>query len=119
MAVRVDPAGWSQHDYREDPALPGLAAAAQDAVVAQRLGPRSEAGAGHARVTPVRYRPGSRCVLRCDLMTGVRATTVYAKVLRPQAYPEQARVLTAVATRPSGTRLVPELIATWPRARRC
>jgi aminoglycoside phosphotransferase (APT) family kinase protein len=116
MAVRVDPAGWSQYDYREDPALPGLAAAAQDAVVAQRLGPALGLPVQGTRVTPVRYRPGSRCVMRCDLMTGVRATTVYAKVLRPQAYPEQARVLTAVATRPSGTRLVPELIATWPES---
>jgi hypothetical protein len=116
VAVRVDPTGWSQQDYRDDPALPGLAAAARDVVVAERLGPALGEQVHGIRVTPVRYRPGSRCVLRYDVVTGARAATVYAKVLRAQAYPEQARVLTVLALKPNGSRLVPELITTWPES---
>jgi aminoglycoside phosphotransferase (APT) family kinase protein len=116
VAVRVDPTGWSQQDYRDDPALPGLAAAARDVEVAERLGPALGEHVHGIRVTPVRYRPGSRCVLRYDLVTGARPATVYAKVLRAQAYPEQVRVLTTLALKPNGSRLVPELITTWPES---
>ncbi len=90
VAVNVTPDGVEELDYRSDPALPGLPEAADPVRVVQLIAPH----VGHAPtgglVQPVRYRPGSRCVLRYRF-DGAGTGEIFAKVL-----PHRAR-LTAAA----------------------
>jgi aminoglycoside phosphotransferase (APT) family kinase protein len=75
VAVELTQERWVVRDFREDTALPGVATATDPEAVGARLpGP---AGAGW-HPAPVRYRPGSRCVVRLD----GDGRTVYAKALR-------------------------------------
>lgn len=64
---------WS---FPDDPALPGLPAAADDRTVARRLRLRP----GDVGVEPLRYRPRRRAVLRYRLATGA---TLFGKVVAP------------------------------------
>src|SRR5215217_822190 len=75
VAVELTHERWTVRDFREDAALPGLAAATDPAGASARLTRFAAAG---LRPTPVRYRPGSRCVVRLERDGGA----VYAKVLR-------------------------------------
>ncbi len=89
-----------------------------------RRGPRARPGpagawldgpARRCRVEAVRYRPGSRCVLRYHVQTGPTWTSLYAKVLAPDRFAEAARVQRAL-TSPVDDRplLVPRLVSVWP-----
>lgn len=113
-AVDVTGAGWSRHDYRDDRRLPGLAMASDPAVVAGRLAQLFDVPIRHCRVEPVRYRPGSRCVLRYDVETAAGPRTLYAKVFRPERFGEVSSFATALTESTSGSRVVPEVAATWP-----
>ena len=79
--VELTPAGRSHRRYDEDPLLPGLAAASDPAVVASRLAACCAATVGDCTVTPVRYRPGERAVLRYVLTTAAGPVVLYGKVL--------------------------------------
>jgi aminoglycoside phosphotransferase (APT) family kinase protein len=114
VAVDITTEGWSQQDYREDSSLPGLAAAADPAHVKALLAPLFDEAIGVCRVVPVRYRPGSRCVLRYDVETSRGARKLYAKVFRPERFAEAALIGTLLARPTAGPRLVPELVAVWP-----
>ena len=72
--------------FPEDPALPGLAAAADAELVRRRLRTRS----AHVTVEPLRYRPRRRAVLRYSLDGGGE---LIGKVVRPG----RARRLLALA----------------------
>ena len=91
--VELTPAGRSHRRYDEDPLLPGLAAATDAAVVASRLGSCCAAALEACTVTPVRYRPGARAVLRYGLTTSAGPVLLYGKVLA-----EGARALGAALT---------------------
>lgn len=114
VAVHVSADGWSWHDYREDPELPGLARAADPGEVARRLAELPGWTVRGCRVEAVRYRSGSRCVLRYDLRTSTARTSVYAKVLTPERFPEAARIQQTLA-RPGedGPALVPAVVSVW------
>ena len=58
--VDLTPDGWRVRPFADDPELPGLAAAADPMLAATVL------GVPECTVTPVRYRPGQRAVLRYD-----------------------------------------------------
>ncbi|HET9859037.1 MAG TPA: aminoglycoside phosphotransferase family protein [Nocardioidaceae bacterium] len=114
VAVNLTGQGSTQHDYREDPMLPGLTSAsdatAVEALVAELFdGPVLRVG-----VEPVRYRPGSRCVLRYDVETAAGPHRLYAKAFRPERFAEVARLGSTLAGAAEGLRLVPELAAVWP-----
>src|SRR5947208_879956 len=76
--VNVRPDGLDTWAFNEDPDLPWLAHATDPGEVGREL--RAEgllATSPIARVVPVRYRAGSRCLLRLDTAAG----SVYLKVL--------------------------------------
>ena len=111
VAVDVSAEGWSWHDYREDPGLPGLARVADPGEVAGLLAEQPDGPVRRCRVEAVRYRAGSRCVLRYDLRTSTAWTSVYAKVLAPERFPEAARIQQALAgPGEKGPLLVPALV---------
>ncbi len=116
VAFNLDSSTWSQHDFRSDPGLPALAAAADSALVSERLGSVVEEPILQCRVQPVRYRPGSRCVLRYDVRTESGAGRFYAKVFSTAAFADAAdrtmRVMNAART---GQLRVGQVLATWPR----
>ncbi len=85
--VEHTPGGRSHRRYDEDPALPGLVAAADPAVVAKRLASCCASPIEHCAVTPVRYRPGERAVLRYELTTLAGPVVLYGKVLAAGAGP--------------------------------
>jgi len=115
LAVDLTPDGWRRHGYRDDPALPGLAAASDPVRVAAWLA----ASSGHTivgcRVAPVRYRPGERCVLRYDVDTDGSISTMYAKVVRSDLFAPQCRVLTRLASSPVREH-VPSVVGVWSDA---
>ncbi|NYH91275.1 phosphotransferase [Actinopolymorpha rutila] len=123
-AWEVTPDGSTRHDYRADPALPGLARAADEAAVGDLLAARLDTGVVRGCVIePVRYRPGSRCVLRYQLRTDAGVHVMYAKVFRPtakaaaetagKAAPGVPAVLTELATA-APPWLLAQLVVTWP-----
>src|SRR5438094_830065 len=76
--VNVRPDGLDTRAFNEDPDLPWLAHATDPGEVGREL--RAEgllATSPIARVVPMRYRAGSRCLLRLDTAAG----SVYVKVL--------------------------------------
>jgi aminoglycoside phosphotransferase (APT) family kinase protein len=114
VAVDVSADGWSWRDYREDSGLPGLAHATDPGEVARLLADRSGGPECRCQVEAVRYRSGSRCVLRYDLRTGTASTSVYAKVVTPERFPEAARIQQALAgPGEDGPVLVPALVSAW------
>ncbi|MGH8965549.1 MAG: phosphotransferase family protein, partial [Actinomycetes bacterium] len=114
VALEVTATEWSRHDYREDPRLPGLASASDPTVLPGLLAQAFDLPIRGCRVEPVRYRPGSRCVLRYEVETTAWTSRLYAKVFRPERFAEISSLGTVLAHPRTGTRLVPELTAVWP-----
>ena len=115
VSVDVRPDGWSQHDYRDDAGLPGLSRAAAPEHVRSLLAPGLDGPVRRCRVEPVRYRSGSRCVLRYRVQAGPTWTSLYAKVLTPDLFADAARVQQALAASDDDRpRLVPGLVEVWP-----
>ena len=114
LAVDVTPEGWSHYDYRDDARLPGLARAADPVVVGELLTPVLGEPPSACRVAPVRFRSGSRCLLRYDATTPSGITSLYAKVLRPERFPQTASRGQQLADAGPEPALVPPLTATWP-----
>jgi hypothetical protein len=106
--VAATPGGVRHRLFTADPELPGIAAATDPAVMrawfTDQLGRPVEACA----VTPVSYRAGSRCVLRYRL-SGGGPTTVYAKLLAPDAFEGLASTVRSL-----GDHLVPPLVGVAP-----
>lgn len=106
--VTVGPDGINHRLYTEDPDLQGLAAAANPTAMrpwlAERLGRRIDA----CTVTPVRYRPGRRCVLRYELSDRI-GTVLYGKVLAGE---QSTQLATTIAS--LGGRFVAQLAGAAP-----
>ena len=114
VEVDVTARGWSRYDYRKDAGLPGLAAAADAAVVAELLTPALGESPTRCRVEPVRFRSGSRCVLRYTLTTGSGMKSFYAKVFRPGRFDAMVSMGRDLAGSSLEGPLVPGIAATWP-----
>ena len=97
VSVDLRPDGWSAHDHRDDPGLPGAARAADPDHVRGLLSPCLAEPVRRCSVEAVRYRPASRCVLRYDVEAGPTSTSFYAKVHTPELFAEVARVQQALA----------------------
>lgn len=119
--VEVTPGGLFHRLYSDDPRLPTLAAAADGHLVGQRLARLLEpqdiaADPGGCRVTPVRYRPGARCVFRYDLPTSVGTRVFFGKLQGDDA----ARQMDMLSALHEASRLSPALprilppLAYWP-----
>jgi aminoglycoside phosphotransferase (APT) family kinase protein len=112
-AVEVTADGWTHYDYRDDSRLPGLSRAADPTVVGQLLAPVLGETPSACRVEPVRFRSGSRCVLRYDVTTRTGDTSLYAKVFRPERFPETAYRGQQLAGASADPALVPT-VTPWP-----
>lgn len=113
VSVDVRGSGWSCADYRDDIDLPGLRAAADPVAVADLLAADGQPVYG-CRVEPVRYRPGSRCVLRYDVDTSRGPLRLYAKVFSTGAFSEVAAVHRMLGAGAAGAGLVAAPVAQWP-----
>ena len=111
FAVEVSGNEWGRYGWRDDTALPALTAAADPAEVARRLEPVLGEPV-ECVVEPVRYRPGSRCVLRYDVVGASGSSTFFAKALQPDAYARIAALHTEPSVKAAG--LVAEMVAWWP-----
>lgn len=124
VAVEAGPDGLTRHDYRADPALPGLAQAGDATTVAALLGEAIGEDIRACEVEPVRYRPGSRCVLRYDVITAAGVTRFYAKAFagagaagsaaRVEALAGLAAALATATRADDRPALVPPITAVWP-----
>ena len=114
VAVHVDCTGWRWHDYWDDPALTGLRDASNPTRAATRIGSLLDTGVARCEVRPVRYRPGSRCVLRYDVDAFAGASTWYAKVFRPDRVDELAARHSHVRSAAGRPGLVADVSAVWP-----
>ncbi|MGH8900583.1 MAG: phosphotransferase [Egibacteraceae bacterium] len=111
--VEATPTGLEHRLARDDLRLPALASLTQPGVVRSRC----EALLGSieaCRVTPVRYKPAARCVLRVDLVNGRGPEVFFAKCIADGGA-RYARTLQALAAL-NGPEL-PEFVtplAFWP-----
>ncbi|HXF82190.1 MAG TPA: phosphotransferase [bacterium] len=113
--VEVTPAGLAHRLYDDDPRLPHL----REASDPTRMAPRFAAvlgGAADVAVTPVRYRPGVRCVFRYEVGAPGGRQVLFGKLLGEGAS-ELAATLAALhrasEDSPALPRVLPAL-ALWP-----
>jgi aminoglycoside phosphotransferase (APT) family kinase protein len=115
VAVVVSGDSWTEWDYREDAELSGLRSATAPDVLLSTLPAVLRAPVHRCTVQPVRYRPGSRCVVRYDVTTDAGTTALFAKSLRADEFDQVRRNITALAGAAPGPRPVPDVRAVWPR----
>ena len=111
VAVEVSGEDWGRYAWSDDTELPALNVATDPEEVARRL----EAALGQTvrvSIQPVRYRPGSRCVLRYDVETASGSSTLYAKALQSDSYARIAALHDALS--PEDTAMLAEVVAWWP-----
>ena len=94
-AVAVSPGGVRHWLYNNDPALAGLASAADPHAINAWLAAHAGSDPHHYTITPVRYRAGTRCVLRYQ-PRGVDAPCLYGKVVAGNACTELAMVVSSL-----------------------
>ena len=94
-AVAISPDGMRLWLYNADPALPGLASAANPRAINEWLATRVGRGAQPYAITPVRYRAGTRCVLRYEPRGG-DASCFYGKVVAGDACTELAAIVVSL-----------------------
>ena len=99
----------------DDPALSGLNLIFDPARLAGRLGGLLGAPIQKCDVELVSYRPGSRCVLRCDVLTDAGMRPLFIKVLAGgvQRYVEANLALTTLGNAHGNPLLVPPIIGAW------
>jgi Ser/Thr protein kinase RdoA (MazF antagonist) len=114
--VTVSSRGWVERDYRDDPSMPGLDRAADAATVTGRLAGLAGPAATWS-VEPVRYRGGSRCVLRYDARMAAGARSAYAKAFSAREFPAAARAIDTLSRVPALAGVVPHVLAVWPDLR--
>jgi hypothetical protein len=85
IVVVVGPDGLSLRSYREDPDLPWLIPATEPTSAAQLLDRFGLSSRRTPQVTPVRYRAGSRCLLRFDFDAQALRRSVFGKVIAGDA----------------------------------
>lgn len=114
VAVDVTGSGWHRKDYRDDRHLPGLSRATDPGWAASRLTPLLAEPILAFGVEPVRYRPGSHCVVRYAVRTASGSSTVYGKLFGDRGFGDVVARTTSLARASGGARLVPENLTSWP-----
>ncbi len=100
--------------YPDDPFLPGLAMAASPIEAHKLLAKHLPISPHRVLVEPVRYRPGTRAVLRHVVSWGPSRktrSTLFARVMPPARLP---RLLTAAALADSSGFSLPPIVGSWP-----
>jgi hypothetical protein len=82
----VRSSGATHRVFPDDPDLPALKSAASSEVMRERLAGLSNdlAGLGEVdacEITPIKYKPGQRCVLRYDLRSRRKHVTLFGKLV--------------------------------------
>lgn len=80
--VEVTPHGLRHRLYTSDAALPTLPAAVDADAMRARFAALLDDNVTHCTITPVRYKPGARCVFRYDLHMSHGPYVVFGKLLR-------------------------------------
>ena len=106
--VTVNSDGINHRLFTQDPDLPGLAAATNPSVMSLWLSERLGHRIAVRSISPVRYRPGRRCVLRYELSDG-QCTVLYGKVLAGDQSAELARIIGSL-----GEHLAAQLVGAAP-----
>lgn len=117
-AVVVTHEGVTAFLLSADPGLPGLGKALDPAVVTPRLNPLvTFPGDGASwRVEPVRYKPGTRCVVRYET-TGPDGAVVLFGKLRAGGSVRQAEIMSCLEQASRSVEdapAVPPVVAVWP-----
>jgi hypothetical protein len=115
--VEVTPEGTSLRLYDDDPRLPWLAAAVDEAGMRERFGALLPGVAvGACAVAPVRYRSGVRCVFRYDLETSAGRQVFFGKLLAEggERLLETVSALHAASEADRGMPRIPTPLAYWP-----
>ena len=94
-AVIVDATGVRHRLFTQDEDLPGLKVATDAVSMAGWFSARLHRQVDTCKVTPVRYRSGTRCVIRYD--AGGRDNIFYGKVVAPQRFPALSTALSELA----------------------
>jgi hypothetical protein len=115
--VEVAPKGLALRLYHDDPQLPWLAAAVDEAGMRERFAallPGITVGACAA--APVRYRPGVRCVFRYDLETSAGRRVFFGKLLAEggERLLQTVSALHAASEADSTMPRIPTPLAYWP-----
>jgi hypothetical protein len=114
--LEITPAGPAHRLYDDDPQLPWLAPAISPQVISDHFAALLETNIEDCVITPVRYRPGVRCVFRYDLATTAGRSTFFGKLIGQGAEESMATIAAlhaARATFPTMPRVLPPL-AYWP-----
>jgi hypothetical protein len=111
--VEVTPAGLDHRLARDDHQLPALALVTQPGVVRVRC----EELIGRIKtcsVTPIRYKPAARCVLRIDVVNGCGPIALFAKCVSGggKRYADTLQALAALEVSELPTFVAP--LAFWP-----
>lgn len=115
VAVEIDLDGWSQRDLDADPSLPGLSQVLDHEWVRRLLGSTLGETIQETRIDPVRYRPGSRCVVRYTTRLGAgESRTWYAKVFPVGTFSSIGPLAESLAGSPEAAALMPRLAGVWP-----
>ena len=113
--VAIGPDGPALRLFDADPQLPGLARAADPAEMRARFEPLLGA-VESCLTTPVRYKPGARCVFRYDLRGPSGQQTVFGKLLA-QGGERLMATVTALHEASQATPALPRIprpLAYWP-----
>ncbi len=114
--LEITPAGPAHRLFDNDPKLPWLAFASTAQVMRERFGALLGTSVEECAITPVRYRPGVRCVFRYDLRTTTGIHTFFGKLIGQGGEESMATIAAlhaAHAAFPSMPRVLPPL-AYWP-----
>lgn len=115
--IEITPSGAAHCLYNDDPKLPWLA----DATDAERMRQRfaallDDTTIGSCTITPVRYKPGARCVFRYELESSAGEQVFFGKLLADgddQLVATVAALHEASLTQPAMPRILQPL-AHWP-----
>jgi hypothetical protein len=110
--IEITPGGPAHRLYDDDPRLPWMALATDPGVMRERFGALLDTPIEDCSVTPVRYRPGVRCVFRYDLRSATGKQTIFGKLIGQGAEESMATIAALHAARaafPAMPRVLPPL----------
>lgn len=115
--IEITPEGAAHRLYTDDPALPWLVPMADPAAVRERFAAMlADTPIDACAVTPIRYKPGARCVFRYNLQTRSGERVFFGKLLAKDGDQLMATIATlhqvseAVPAMPR----IPRPAAYWP-----
>lgn len=121
VVVEATPAGLSQRCFTADRHLVGLTTAGVPAAMQERFVALAQAhGQGgaelHLSITPLRYKPRTRCALRYDVQNGAASTPYFGKLVAGQSVhlAHTITLLTAASRAEPALPHIAPLLAHWP-----